>query len=46
MEMTKFFFAGEHTCDDLNGFTHGAWIRGHETVMDYLGHRYESVCDG
>lgn len=42
---TRVYFAGEHTCDDLNGFTHGALIRGREVAMDYLGIKYKSLCD-
>jgi len=41
----KVYFAGEHTCNDLSGFTHGAYIRGGEVAKDYLGVHYKTLCD-
>jgi len=44
------YFSGEHTCDDLSGFTHGALISGRERASEYLrdhhhGPKYVSMCD-
>eukprot|EP00463_Aulacantha_scolymantha_P003989 TRINITY_DN493_c0_g1_i4.p1 TRINITY_DN493_c0_g1~~TRINITY_DN493_c0_g1_i4.p1 ORF type:complete len:203 (+),score=19.40 TRINITY_DN493_c0_g1_i4:262-870(+) len=41
---TRVYFGGEHTCDDMNGFTHGAFIKGREIASEYLGQKYANMC--
>lgn len=46
----RVYFAGEHTCDDLSGFTHGALISGREAAATFLkeehnGPDFVYMCD-
>jgi len=41
----RVYFGGEHTCEDLSGFTHGAFLRGRDVAMDLLDQGGERYCD-
>jgi len=41
----RVYFAGEHACQDLSGYTHGALIMGREVAATVYGEKYTTMCD-